>query len=124
MSERSKICDTVTREGVKRMESERPARNAELHYRIGGPVEAAVHSSVEADRHAAVLKGNRVLQGASERVQTDYVFAANTGRASAEFNSARDKARNEYIRRQRLASEKAEIRSHKATHERKVDHDH
>ena len=82
---------TVTKEGVRQLERERPTHNAERHYTIGGDVEASVHSNANAEREAAITHGNRRLNAASAK-------------ARAGFVAAKPSMRTEYIRAQRVAA--------------------
>ncbi len=55
----------VTRAEINKLERERPALNAEMHYTIGGDVEASVHSNLNAEREAAITNGVKSLSKAS-----------------------------------------------------------
>lgn len=83
---------TVTRDAVKRLEAERPTPNAQMHYTIGGTVETVVHSSVNAEREAAITTGNRRLTQSSQNLR-------------ANFGNTRSDARAAYVREQRTLSE-------------------
>ena len=75
----------VTKEQLQRLERQRPAQNAERHYTIGGPVEAAVHSSVEAERIGQLNAGHRKLAEAEARLTHSIAFASREGQAKAGF---------------------------------------
>lgn len=77
--------DMVTREHLDRLRDERSTPNLEMHYTIGGTIETAVHSRVDAQRDAAIAKGERTLATASHDMRTEVAIAANEGRAQAEF---------------------------------------
>ncbi|MEL6171286.1 MAG: hypothetical protein AAFQ04_01700 [Pseudomonadota bacterium] len=57
---------SVTRDAVDKFQNERPVFNREVHYTIGGNIEAEVHSSLIAEREAAITNGSRRLNLASE----------------------------------------------------------
>lgn len=82
----------VTRNAVRKLERERPVHNAALHYTIGGDTEALVHSSVYAEREAAIAAGSRRLNQASNTVHEGFV-------------AAKPGVRTEYIRAQRQAAQ-------------------
>ncbi len=77
----------VTRDALRAMENERPVLNCELHYTIGGGMEADVHSNVYAEREAAITNGSRRLNRASDTVQHG-------------FTAAKPGLKSEYIRAQ------------------------
>ncbi|MEM9765014.1 MAG: hypothetical protein AAF968_21335 [Pseudomonadota bacterium] len=62
----------VTSEAIERMEAERPTLNEELHYTIGGTVEAEVHSNANAEREAAITAGSRRLQESTAILRGDF----------------------------------------------------
>ncbi|MEL7171658.1 MAG: hypothetical protein AAFN05_01670 [Pseudomonadota bacterium] len=62
----------VTSEAIKRLEAERPTLNVELHYTIGGTVEAEVHSNANAEREAAITNGSRRLQESTAILRGDF----------------------------------------------------
>jgi len=96
----------VTQQAVKRLENERPVLNPERHYTIGGAAEATVHSSLYAEREAAITNGSRRLNHASDKVRT-------------QFAAHKSDARTEYIRAQReAASAPARGRNRTPTHSR------
>ncbi|MEO0995510.1 MAG: hypothetical protein AAFX62_17125 [Pseudomonadota bacterium] len=82
----------VTSDAVRRLEAERPRLNAELHYTIGGTVEAEVHSDANAEREAAITTGSRRLNQASAAMR-------------AEFMHPRGDARAAYVREQQALAE-------------------
>lgn len=81
----------VTRDAVKTLERERPKLNEQRHYTIDGGVEAEVHSSVNAEREAAITTGARRLSQTSQQIRKG-------------FNAAKPTARTEYIRAQLQAA--------------------
>ena len=83
--------NAVTRDAVDKLEAERPALNAETHYTIGGTVETVVHSSLDAEREAAITTGSRRLQQAANDLRRAFA------------NPARD-ARSEYVREQQAVA--------------------
>lgn len=81
----------VTAAALKKLERERPVRNAERHFTIGGDVETVVHSNLNSEREAAITNGVRRLAQASQQIHHG-------------FDVARPDARTEYIRAQREAA--------------------
>lgn len=81
----------VTRSEVKKLERERPALNAELHYTIGGDAESSVHSNLNAEREAAITNGSRRLNQASVSIAKG-------------FSAARPDDRIKYIQALRAAA--------------------
>lgn len=79
--------EPVTQDELKRMQCERPVLNTELHYTIGGEVEATVHSNLAAEREAAIANGAKRLHQVSQQVSND-------------FEVSKPDARTEYIRAQ------------------------
>lgn len=82
--------NTITKDGLKKLETDRPKHNTHLDYTIGGMRETIVHSNVEASRNYALNTGHRRMNELSEKVQTDHVFAASKGRAQAQFQASND----------------------------------
>ena len=77
---------TVTKDQLDALQ--RPqAPNAELTYTIGGPVEASVHSSVEAERIGALTRGERQFSQAVEGFRTAMALDARQGLARARFQN-------------------------------------
>ncbi|MEM1159362.1 MAG: hypothetical protein AAGJ28_00375 [Pseudomonadota bacterium] len=62
----------VTRAGLERLKAERPKRNTALDYTIGGTVEAVVHSSLDAEREAAITTGERRLADVSTGIRRNF----------------------------------------------------
>lgn len=93
----------VTRPHIEKLKASRPVPNQSMDYTIGGNTETSVHTTVESERIYAINQGEKRLLKASERVQTDHVFAANTGRAKAQFGKAAANP-DEYIRMQKEAA--------------------
>lgn len=81
----------VTKEAVEKLQSERPQLNHEVHYTIGGSVEARVYSNLAAEREAAITNGARRLNDASQQLRNG-------------IETAQPDARTEYIRKQREAA--------------------
>ena len=73
---------TVTRAGIKRLQSERPTPKAEMHYTIGGTVETVVHSNVNAEREAAITAGSRRLEQSSRDLRADFKHPQGDARAA------------------------------------------
>ncbi|MCJ8308990.1 MAG: hypothetical protein HRU27_11065 [Rhizobiaceae bacterium] len=78
---------TVTKDGLKQAEQNRPTPNVELHYTIGGATEAAVHSNQEAERNYAINSGYRTLYAASDNMQHDYASVSKEGVTRAIFQA-------------------------------------
>lgn len=72
----------VTRDAVKRLEAERPTPNAEMHYTIGGTVETAVHSNVNAEREVAIATGARRLAQSSQNLRAELKRSCGDDRAA------------------------------------------
>ena len=96
--QREGLHGTVTRDGVKRLEAERPTLNVERHYTIGGAVETLVHSNANAEREAAITIGSRRLQQASSQLRQN-------------FEAPQDTARADYIRQQKATVMRREFQS-------------
>ena len=99
----------ITRESLDKLASSRAKPNEELNYTIGGMRETIVHSNVEADRNYALNAGHRRLNELSIKVLTDHVFAANKGRAKAQFQASNDDNPT-YAEQKRAAAVKAKSR--------------
>lgn len=99
--------NTITKDGLEKLEADRPKHNAHLDYTIGGMRETIVHTNVEASRNYALNAGHRRMNELSEKVQTDHVFAANSGRAKAQFQASNDTSPT-YAEMQRLMVQKNE----------------
>lgn len=97
----------VTRDAVEAFEQERPTLDAALHYTIDGPDETQVHSSLNAEREAAITNGSRRLAKASEALAQG-------------MQRTKPDARAEYIRMHRQAAAKGHkrLRSPKPTQSR------
>lgn len=76
---------TVTRDHIETLKANRSAPQQSLDYTIGGTTETSVHKAVESGRVYAINQGERLLQEASQRVQTAHAFAVNKGRAKADY---------------------------------------
>lgn len=81
----------VTRDAIKSIERDRPVLDAQVQYTISGSVEAEVHSTLNAEREAAITNGYRRLTKKSVELNDN-------------FQSAKPNARTEYIRIQREAA--------------------
>lgn len=88
----------VTRAAVKNLERQRPVLNTVRHYTIEGEVEMLVHSSVNAEREAAITAGSRRLQSASDGLRRGFETPERSGRA-------------EYIRQQKAVAMQREFRA-------------
>ena len=78
---------TVTRDGLKEAEQNRPVPNVSLDYTIGGTAETSVHSNVEAERIYQLNSGYRTLYEASDNMQHDYAVSSTQGVTRAEFQA-------------------------------------
>lgn len=105
----------VTVDRLKALEKNRPTPQHGVNYTIGGVVEAAVHTTVEAERNYALTSGYKRLQTASDKSQTDHVFAANEGRAKAQFQKTAQ-LQKAYVDMQRVRAKKA--KRHDPAHDR------
>ncbi len=81
----------VTWERIDALEYERSVPNTSLEYTIGGALEAQVHSTINAEREAAITSGVRAMKRASQNIQTG-------------FEAAKPTLRTEYIRAQKTKS--------------------
>lgn len=66
---------TVTWERIDALHRERSVPKSALEYTIGGIVEAQVHSTVNAEREAAITAGVRAMRRASQSIQSSFVVA-------------------------------------------------
>ncbi len=78
---------TITKKELDQLRANRPDQNRELHYTIGGPAEAYVHASVEAERIGRLVRGDRRLQQALQQLRQDQAFASREGLSKAHFNA-------------------------------------
>lgn len=78
---------TVTKAELDQLRTNRPVRNQALHYTIGGPNEARVHSNVESERIGKLVRGDRRLQEALQQLRQDHAFASREGLSKAHFNA-------------------------------------
>lgn len=105
----------ITKDALSKLEADRAKPNQTLDYTIGGSREQYVRSNVEAERNYALNTGNRRFREVSTKLQTDYVFTANKGRAKAQFDAS---VRNEktYAEQQRETiqnrSERQKLHAH------------
>jgi hypothetical protein len=76
----------ITKKALEQLRVSQPKHNHELHYTIGGSIEAQVHSSVEAERIGKLNNGDRRLQESLEQLRNDYAFSSREGQAKAHFN--------------------------------------
>lgn len=83
---------TVTRAGLQALRDQlaRPASAPTLT--PGGASESLVHAEVDAAKRAVLARGEQRLRDASQSVQTAHAFAANKGRARADYMSRELKA--------------------------------
>ena len=77
----------ITKEALERLRSERPQRKTELHYTIGGAIEAQVHSSLEAERIGKINRGDRAMNKAVQDFRHNMAFKSRAGQAKAQFES-------------------------------------
>ena len=74
----------VTKYELKRLEQ--PSRqNKELHYTIGGPVEMAVHSTLESERIGKLNTGHRTMNTAVENFRHNMALKSREGLARSQF---------------------------------------
>lgn len=75
----------VTRAGLQALRDQlaRPSSTPELT--PGGPSEELVHAEIDAAKRAALARGEQSLRDASQRIRKAHAFAANKGRAKADF---------------------------------------
>ncbi|MEM9211736.1 MAG: hypothetical protein AAGA63_09625 [Pseudomonadota bacterium] len=97
---------TVTRDGIKKLESKRPILNCPVDYTIGGSVETSVHSCLNAEREGRITQGWKTLEGASQKLRRDQPNAALPGYAKAEFKE-RANGKAAYLERQKKAASAA-----------------
>ncbi len=95
----------ATRDNIERLERERARPATELHYTIGGGIEAAVHQTQEAQREAQIAREKAVLQHASDKLRADHKVS-------------KPDARTEYIRQQREAAHGAPSHGRTKNHTR------
>lgn len=101
--------NTVTKEGLKQIEAQRAWPNVSMDYTIGGTIETVVHSNVEAERNYVLTRGHQRMNMASQKLQHDYVFAANKGRSKAQFQATNDTGKT-YAQIQRENAAKAKTK--------------
>ena len=108
----------VTRDHIAKLENERPTLNRELHYTIGGPVEAEVCSSVSMEHESAILQGWRLLTLASGQLHSDHRAAARPEPEPQRAGGKHLSARAAYIREQKAAAQygRTQNRKHKRGH--------
>ncbi len=76
----------ITKKALEQLRVSQPKLNNELHYTIGGSIEAQVHSEVEAQRVHKLKHGEYRLQKALQEMRHDYAFSSRKGLAKAHFN--------------------------------------
>ncbi len=95
----------ITKQKLAKLAADRPTRNAEMHYRIDGAVEAAVHTTVEAQRIGELNAGHRTMREADERFQSEMTFQSRTGLPRAQFQlSAKEANKAKELKAGRQAS--------------------
>ena len=77
----------VTKGQLEQIRKLRPKQNHELHYTIGGVVEARVHSSAEAERVGMLNRGDHLMHEAVEQFENNMTFKARKGQARAQFGT-------------------------------------
>lgn len=92
----------VTWEKIDALTQKRAVPNTALEYTIGGVVETQVHSTINAEREAAITSGARAMRRASKSIQ-------------AGFEAAKPNLRSKYIHAQ-----KARPASPKPVHKRTI----
>lgn len=63
-------------------------KNEELTFTIGGPVETAVHSSLENERIGKLHKGHRAMHEAVHKFRQNMAFKSREGLAKSQFQNA------------------------------------
>ncbi len=76
---------TITKEGIEALRKERPTPNADVKHTINGPVQTAVHSTVEADRIGRLNQLDRTMQKASDDLENNMAFKAKEGYLKSQF---------------------------------------
>jgi hypothetical protein len=62
----------VTWERIDALAQERAVPNTTLEYTIGGGVETQVHSTINAEREAAITSGTRAMKRASQNIRAGF----------------------------------------------------
>ena len=74
----------ITKDELERLKQ--PSnKNAEMRYTIGGPLEAAVHSNVEAERIGKLQRGLHAMHKAVAEFRNEMTFKTREGQARAQF---------------------------------------
>ena len=95
----------VTRDHLEQLKASRPIPNTSLDYTIGGGTEAVVHASVEAERNYSITTGERILKRSSDDLDHSFAFKSLEGRSKAQFGTAHDQAKAEYVKQQQATTE-------------------
>jgi hypothetical protein len=95
----------VTRDHLEQLKANRPIPNTSLDYTIGGGTEALVHASVEAERNYSITTGERILKRSSDDLDHSFTFKSLEGHSKAQFGTAHNQAKAEYVKQQQAASE-------------------
>ncbi len=95
----------VTRDHLEKLKTQRPVPNANLDYTIGGGTEAVVHASVEAERNYSITTGERILKRSSNDLDHSFTFKSLEGHSKAQFGTAHDRAKADYVKQQQATSE-------------------
>lgn len=76
----------ITKTMLDQLRAERMRKNAQLEYTIGGPIQACVVSTLDADRERKIEQGERTLQGALQKMRYEQTFSSHEGLVKAHFN--------------------------------------
>ncbi|GJL99998.1 MAG: hypothetical protein DHS20C07_16780 [Methyloligella sp.] len=95
----------VTRDHLEQLKANRPIPNTSLDYTIGGGTEAVVHASVEAERNYSITTGERILKRSSYDLDHSFTFKSLEGHSKAQFGTAHDRAKAEYVKQQQSHSQ-------------------
>lgn len=95
----------VTRDHLEQLKANRPIPNTSLDYTIGGGAEAVVHASVEAERNYSITTGERILKRSSDDLDHSFAFKSLEGHSKAQFGTAHDQAKAEYVKQQQATTE-------------------
>ena len=74
----------ITKDQLKKLD-EFPEPEREVRYTIGGPIEAAVHSSLENERHGQRVQGHRIMKQAVSDFRNNMAFQSRNGLARGQF---------------------------------------
>ena len=97
----------ITKQQLDKLAADQPTPKVEPHYRIDGPLEVAVHVSVEEGRIDQLAKGRHVMDTARRGLENNVGLKTQAGFPSARFQEAariREKAVQLKSDRQKAAS--------------------